>query len=116
MSSHNFERVGWDAMTRPDEFIGKSDLEIMEMQDAYSREMMTWFMTYKTADPPYLTLDDGTAIALEDADSGMMFDYFGGSADYVSEYFDIGQLHSITFCGEEYIFPTLGSAGTTYRR
>ena len=34
-----------------------------------------------------------------------MLDYFGGEANYVSEYYDIEELYSITFCGEEYLFP-----------
>ena len=51
---------------------------------------------------PYLTLKDGSTVILEMQSS--MLDSMGGFDEYESIYFDIEELYSITFCGEEYLF------------
>jgi len=51
---------------------------------------------------PYLKLTNDEIIILEP--TGSIFDEDLGWSGYASEHFDINILHSITFCGEEYIF------------
>jgi len=86
---------------RPEEFENKSDSEILEIMGAFNNEVLAWFLEF---DMPYLNLNVVSVIVLEWGGQGVFFDYYGGHASYVSEYFDIGSLYSITFCGEEYLF------------
>ena len=50
----------------------------------------------------YLTLKDGTTIPLTPSDT--IFDTDIGWTSYRSEFFETEELHSLTFCGEEFIF------------
>ena len=50
----------------------------------------------------YLTLKDGSIVTLNPSDS--IFDTDIGWASYQSEFFDIYELYSISFCGEEFVF------------
>ena len=47
-------------------------------------------------------LKDGSIISLAQVRSS--HGAGGGQATYFGDYFDIGDLHSITFCGETYVF------------
>ena len=51
---------------------------------------------------PFLTLNDGKIIYLEFRGGG--YGFYDGKFDYVNVYYDIDKLHSITFCGAEYLF------------
>ena len=53
------------------------------------------------SDWTYLTMQDGSVVTLDPSDS--IFDTDIGWASYQSEFFDIDELYSITFCGEEFI-------------
>ena len=75
-----------------EEVMGEGALEAIRAMSDY----------YAGFEAPYLTLTDGSVIPLEF--SGSAFDNAGGTADYESIYFDIGNLKSITICGEEYFF------------
>jgi len=54
------------------------------------------------SDWTYLTLHDGSIVVLNPFDT--IFDIDIGWASYQSEFFDIDELYSITFCGEEFVF------------
>ena len=55
-----------------------------------------------SSDWTYLTLKNGNIITLDPSDS--IFDTDIGWASYQSEFFDIGELYSITICGEKFVF------------
>ena len=55
-----------------------------------------------SSDWTFLTLKDGSIVPLEPSDS--IFDTDIGWASYQSEFFEIGELYSITICGEEFVF------------
>ena len=65
----------------------------------YTSEVSDYISSFE---PPYFTLSDGSMIAL--SDRGVIVDPIIATVDCLSEYFDIKTLHSITFCGEEYVF------------
>ena len=67
--------------------------------NAYMRSMMDYIDSFGE---PYLTLKDGSVIHL-----AMTFRGFGdgsGQVTYFGDYFDVQELHSITFCGVAYVF------------
>jgi len=69
---------------------------------AATRESLQRMIDYTDSfDTPFITLTDGSKIALSLRDS--MFGPEGGSFDLTSLYFDISQLYSITVLGVEYI-------------
>lgn len=84
-----------------EDFANMSATEYDDIMSEYFRGFRAWFDVYEM---PHLTLNDGSIVLLEYGDSGMTYDYYGGWAGYVSEYFNIAELYSITFCGEEYVF------------
>jgi len=47
-------------------------------------------------------LQDGSVVSLDPSDS--IFDIDIGWASYQSEFFDVDDFYSITFCGEEFVF------------
>ena len=80
-----------------------TDMEDPEMID-YMMGYVQRVVDYVEGFPlPHLTLDDGSIIPLE-IGAGCMYDIDTGWAEYVSAYFDIEKLHSITFCEQEYLF------------
>ena len=82
-----------------DGYDDKTDEEKLDMQSVFISNIMGYYQSF---DNPILTLDDGSVIVLERPES--MFDYYGGSVWCSTNYFNIENLHSITFCGEEYFF------------
>jgi len=71
--------------------------------DAYTLGMRDYIDSFGA---PYLTFKDGsTAILLVLYKAA--YGCGDGQAIYSGDYFDIEQLHSITFCGEEYIFDSV---------
>jgi hypothetical protein len=75
-------------------------------QERWNAEVHKWITAmselYSSAPAPYLTLKDGTVIALVNGYHGT-FDNVGSEFDFYSAHFDIAQLESITFCGETFL-------------
>ena len=82
-----------------DGYDDKTDVEKIDIQHAFISGIMGYYQSF---DNPILTLDDGSMIILERPEC--MFDDYGGSVWCSIDYFNIENLHSITFCGEEYLF------------
>ena len=69
ISSHNLQRANWDATVTLDEFVGKSDAEIIDILDNYNRDLWLYLFKFDYGDePPCLTLNDGRIILLEYGD------------------------------------------------
>jgi len=77
----------------------KTDPEKLDIQSEFSKEIIEYYLSF---DRPYLTLDDGSIIALEHPNES--FDWLGGSVWFPTDYYNIESLISITFCGVEYFF------------
>ena len=67
--------------------------------DAYSNNMRDYIDSFGE---PYMTLKDGSIISL--VPIGLASGEGGRVCFVFHTYFDIGELYSITFCGEAYIF------------
>ena len=101
--------VGGDATDPGDVYLDSSDTEAVDAwndyvadMDAYTKNMMDYVLSFGE---PYLTLNDGSTIILV-PNTGHSYGFGAGegNAIYIGDYFDMGELHSITFCGDEYIF------------
>jgi len=77
----------------------KTDSEKLEAQSEYSQAIIEYYLSFGS---PFLTLEDGSIVELVYPNE--MFDWLGGSVWYQTDYFDIENLRSITFCGEKYLF------------
>jgi hypothetical protein len=101
--------VGGDAIDPREVFLNADDTaaidawnEYVAEMDAYTRSMRDYVLGFGE---PYLTLNDGSTIILE-PNTGFSYGFGAGEgqAFYIGDYFDIEELHSITFCGEVYVF------------
>ena len=104
--SHRSREVGGDLIDPKDVFLNAGDTEAIdawnryvEETDVYTLSMLDYIRSFGE---PYLTLKDGSIISLSQVRSSHGAD--GGQADYFGDYFDIGDLYSVTFCGEVYVF------------
>ena len=77
----------------------RTDTEKLDIQKEYIDEIVEYYQSF---DKPFLTLDDGSVIAIENQNNS--FDWLGGSVWVSTDYYDIESIRSITFCGEEYYF------------
>ena len=109
--SHRSREVGGDLIDPGDVFLDSRDTEAIdawnryvEETDAYLFSMVDYIGSFGD---PYLTLRDGSTITLSLINN---FHGAGGGEDnYYGDYFDIEELYSITFCGEEYVFDSAAS-------
>ena len=104
--SHRSREVGGDLIDPKDVFLNAEDTEAIDAWNRYIEEIDAYMFSMvdyiKSFGEPYLTLNDGSIISL--ALVGNSYGAGGGQATYFGDYFDIEELYSITFCGEEYIF------------
>jgi len=106
MYSPRSREMGGDVLDPKDVHLHSSDTEAIAAWNRYVAELDSYtysMMSYVSSfGEPFLTLKDGSIIALESITSS--FGEGGGEAMYYGDYFDIGELYSITFCGEVYVF------------
>jgi len=91
------ENGNWTRLV--DGYEDKTSSEKLDIQDAFISEITEYHLSF---DRPYLTLDDGSRIDLENPNES--FDWLGGSVWFPTDYFDIETLRSITFGGVVYYF------------
>ena len=102
--------VGGDVIDPADVYLDSTDTEAIDAWNsyvfelnAYMRSMIDYIYSFGA---PYLTLKDGSVIPLVLTSSG--FGDGSGEATYFGGYFDVQELHTITFCGEAYAFSDNG--------
>lgn len=110
MYSPRSREVGGDVIDPKDVFLHSSDTEAIDAWNKYVAELDEYtysMMNYdRSFGDPYLTLNDGSTISLK-----LIRSFYGegeGEAVYFGDYFDIGELYSITFCAETYVFNGTG--------
>jgi len=104
--THRSRAVGGDLIDPKDVFLDAGDTEAIDAWTRYVEEIDAYMFSMTdyigSFGEPYLTLNDGSIITLTGIGSSYGAD--GGQASYLGDYFDIGDLYSITFCGEMYVF------------
>jgi hypothetical protein len=104
MYSHRL--VSGDLIDPRDVVLDSSDTEAIDAWNRYVDEINAYNVSMidyiRNFGEPYLTLKDGSTIFLIQIRSS--YGEGGGQAVYFGDYFDIGELYSITFCGVVYVF------------
>ena len=104
--SHRSREVGGDLIDPGDVILDSNDTEAVDAWNRYVEEADAYLFSMvdfiDSFGEPQLTLKDGSIISLTLIRNSYGAD--GGQATYFGDYFDIGELYSITFCGEVYVF------------
>ena len=101
MTAHGvfIDENGFTTRQYIDGYYNMTSSEKSDIQMEFANKYIDYYLSF---DDPFLTLDDGSIIMLQRIND--MFDAYGGSFWYPTNYYDVEKLYSLTFCGEEYFF------------